>query len=423
MRSTILPAAAIAVSLISSAEAEEFAPNHLFVTSGLDDRVFEFDTAGLPVRTIEMSALGLTNPGGLAFSPRGTLFVASLSTTKIVELDPSGAKVSEFDVSESTGGMQSIAIGPDGHLYIGGASFRGFEVRTLDGVFLFASEHANALYSDGLAIGADGGVWTVNDGSETIQRWGTPNQQPEQFWVSPFSDNAEGVLAFDGRGRLHVPFVDGIHVYNGSLTKIDEYATVGFGSVTGFGLTVGPDGNTFLGAFAGGKPTIFEFDSGADFEDRVFSTGADEVSDLYRLAFAPFRFAVAVEGKGTFDDGAAELKENGASLTYFPGAGRAFVQFDDVLLDATDFSSLFGSSTLVFQGFEHRKNGKSMRFGATQSPIAANTRGQASIALEVKGKTDPETGFFAPTSAKGTLHRAGIDGAFAASIRTKKQLK
>lgn len=318
--------------------------------------------------------------------------------------------------------MRSIEFGPDGNLYIGGASFQGYEVRTPDGVFVFSSESTEAPHAGSLAIGADGAVWTVKDGDETVARWGVPNFAPDLFWISPFSDNSSGHLTFDGRGRLHVTFAEGIHVYNGSMTKLDEYAQ-GFEFSTKRGLSIGPNGNSFLGSFELAEPTIFEFDRDTGESVRKLGQGQAAGGDYDRLAFSPFRFSVEVAGPGVFESGASSLDEKGASLTLFPGSGRAFLQFDDATLDSQDFSSLFGTTTLVFQGFEQEKSNKKLRYGATQVPVGANTRGLASISLEVKGKTSAQTGFFTVTSAEGTLHRAGSAGVLSATVRTKKLLK
>lgn len=412
---------AVLLSNATNAPAAEFVPNHVFASSALTDAVYELDPAGSLVRTILMNPIGCPNPGALAFSPRGTLFVVSSSSQLVVEIDALGAKVSEFTAS-LTGSLRSIAVGPDGNLYLGSSSFKGYEVRTPDGVLIETSTHDESTSGNGLAIAADGAIWSVSDGTESIYRWSVPDQQPAGFWVSPFSDNATGCIVLDARGRLHVGFDEGVHVYDGAMTKVDEYAT-GSAQLLKRGLAIGPNGNSFLCSFFSGNPAILEYD--LETGDFVRTLGVSQIGggDFDGIAFAPYRFTVSVEGPGVFVDSSNKLDEKGASLTLFPGAGRAFLQFDDATLDNQDFASLFGTTTLAFVGHERAKTGKTLRFGGFQAPFGANTRGLASMSLEVKGKTDSDTGYFAPKSATGGLHRSGVAGILSATVKTKKLIK
>jgi hypothetical protein len=417
-------AGATSLFAVATLGAAEFTPNNIFVVSYATSEVIEFDPSGAIVRQIPLAAAGCPNPIGLAFSPRGTLFLVSSSQRRVIEIDADGNMLLQITLDPATTGAPSdLAFGPEGHLYIGMDSFKGVEVRTIDGIYVDTITHPSSLSTASIAHGADGALWTVGDGHETILRWSFPDQEPAAFLVSFLSDNSTGGACFDGRGRLHALFDESIHVYDGRMNKLGEYAT-DIDSPFELDLTIGPNGNGFMTLAASGVEVIREYEFGA-FPSKIrdIALNALTTGDYQRIAFAPFRFKIEVKGPATSADGTQNLKEKGASLTYFPGSGRVFMQFDDALLNPNDYSSLFSATTLAFQGFEQEKTENSLRLGATHQPWGANTIGLASLVLDVQGKTDESTGFFSPKSANGTLHRAGAVGVFTATVKTKKLLK
>lgn len=403
------------------AQSAEFTPNHLFVTSQNTHRIYEFDSAGALVREIDTGALGCVGPTGLAFSPSGTLFVASSSNNLIIEIRSDGTLANSFGLGAGVGSPAQIAFGPDGNLYIGASLFNGFEVRRSDGTAITTLQSALGLHTDGLAVGPDGTVWTTSANSEIAAHWDLTPFDPRIYNLSFLSDDSAGGMTFDSRGRLHIVFKEGVHLYDGKMNKVGEYGESIFTSLsTEQGVAIGPNAHSFVcGKFSA---RVYEFDPDTDQMVREIGAGIIATAASH-CAFSPFRFKVAIQGPAVFEGGAKKLNEKGASLTVFPGAGRAYLQFDDATLNLQDFASLFSSTTLVCTGFEEEKSGKLHRFGGSQVPFGSATLGSAALALELEGKTDPATGFFSVTSASGSLQRSGQAGLLVATVKTTKLLK
>lgn len=94
----------------------------VLVSSGVDNRVVEFDRFGQFVRVLIAPGVGgLSFPTGMAFTPSGDLLVSSRNSNSVLRYDTgTGASLGSF-VTAGSGGLTQpfgLAFGPDGRLYV-----------------------------------------------------------------------------------------------------------------------------------------------------------------------------------------------------------------------------------------------------------------------------------------------------------------
>ncbi len=409
---------AVALLFGTTSFAAEFKANDLFVTSTSTNQVFEFDPAGNLVRKINTSTLNCPDPTGLAFGPTGTLFVASRTGKRIVEIGSDGSKVKEIALDPATSQPEQITFGPDGYLYVGFGAFKGYEIRRTDGQQVKLVQNAASTFTNAIGVALDGSVWTMGQGTGTLLNWDNTGSSPRQYLLTFQGDTASGGIAIDSRGRLNIVFNDSVRRYDGFVSSLGQFGSSALLNFDENGITYGPDGNPFI---AGGvSAVVYRFDAN---DVKTNDIGAGQgINFASHVAFAPYRFAATVKGPFSTDGDQTKLNEKTAVLTYFPGNGRNFLTFTDSVANSQDFASLFAAKDVAFAGFERSTSSKVRSYVGSQIPYGSGTLGTASIALEVKGKVDPATGFFAVTSAKGDIHRGSGTGVFHATVKTTKRL-
>ncbi len=140
------------------------AGGRIFVASGLDDRVAEFDRSGAYLGDfVPSGSSGLSLPSGLALRPDGNLLVSSSGTNSVLQYDGlSGSFIGVF-VAPGEGGLSGpfgLTFGPNGNLFV--SSQANDQVIEYDGssgefVGVFVSAGSGGLSSPhGLTFKADG---------------------------------------------------------------------------------------------------------------------------------------------------------------------------------------------------------------------------------------------------------------------------
>ena len=404
-----------ALALIAPANADEFAPGHLFVSSTSSDRVVEFDLDGDVVREIGVGT-GLDRPTGIAFGPEGHLYAASESTHLVFEFDPSGALVATHGGGAGIANPRDLAFGPRGHLFV--ASYGTGAVVELDPSGAVVREFSDEVMLSPIdvAIGPDGHVHVLTN--KQVLEFDPTGEMIRYTYLNFFSGSAGGA-AFGRDGYLHVFFEDEIRRLDDELVYKSEYGG-GLSIDDADDMEFGPNGHLFL---VDGSEVVEIDPTGSGVELRRIG-GFETLVNPHDVAFGPFALSANVTGSLSRPGAAMKtLKEKKARLQIEPGSLRMTLMFSDKPTTSDDFVSLFGASVVAFRGFESGEDdsAKKRLVGGNEISSRAMVDGIASMVLEVKGKV--VDGHFAPKSATGTLHRMSTDAAFHAKVVAKKLLK
>lgn len=151
----------------------------IFVSSGGDDRIAEFDRTGAFVGDfVPAGGGGLSFPAGLLIHENGNLLVSSRDTNSVIEYDLStGAKVRDF-VAPGAGGLLGpfgLAQRPGGNVFVAGVDN---QVREYDGstgafVNIFVSVANNGGLSDPrcIAFKRDGHLLVAGYSSDAVHEY------------------------------------------------------------------------------------------------------------------------------------------------------------------------------------------------------------------------------------------------------------
>ncbi|MFQ5415010.1 MAG: M12 family metallo-peptidase, partial [Phycisphaerae bacterium] len=155
---------------------------HVFVTSGADDRVLEFDAAGMYQGDfVSPGAGGLTFPTGLVLAPDGKLLVCSRGTDSVLAYSGADGTFLGPFVASGAGGLTQpfgLTFGPNGNLFVTSGTNEVIEYDGQDGSFVgvFVSSADNGGLKDpkGLAFKPDGNLLVASFGTnETLEYDGT----------------------------------------------------------------------------------------------------------------------------------------------------------------------------------------------------------------------------------------------------------
>lgn len=204
--------------------------------------------------------LGLDRPLGMAIGPNGDAYVTE-ARDRVTEIAPDGtvvrrwgtegSKAGEFDfvgANLEDGAKGSIAVGPDGKVYISDSDNHRVQVFTADGTFVrqfgsFGEADGQFVLPFDLGVDAAGNVYVSDDALGHLSKFGPDGAF---LWtVDGVTDpalNGHGHgVEVDAQGRIVLGVDDsGLVVYLGPDGKVlDSFSTLACD------VTVDPSGNTY----------------------------------------------------------------------------------------------------------------------------------------------------------------------------------
>jgi DNA-binding beta-propeller fold protein YncE len=226
-------------------------------------------------------SLGLDHPHSFAIGPDGNLYVTDLSQ-RVTEISPAGkvlrrwgkpgTGLGEFrfvtnDPNARNYVQASIAVGPDGSVYVSDSGNARVQVFTPQGQFIrqfgsYGSGKGQFLRPYDLVVDNEGNVYVVDDPAETLTKFSPTDKVLWQIGGGVSTDpDLTGhfhVTSIDSHGRLVVVNDDQNRVLyiDASGHKIDAFSPSTTGSPTGTECeaTVDAAGDTFVSG-CGPQPT------------------------------------------------------------------------------------------------------------------------------------------------------------------------
>ena len=191
--------------------------SRVLVSSADDDRVAEFDIAGVyQGDLVAAGSGGLDHPAGLALAPNGSLLVASHLTHEVLAYDSTtGAFQSPF-VTAGLGGLTgpfALSFGPNGNLYVtredGGVMEYDGSSGALVGTFVDPLDNGGLTTPRGLLFKPDGQLLVTSYGTDQTLEYQRDTGFPLGQWA-----------------------------LSGTSTRLNQESP--------WGLRIGPNGNVFI---------------------------------------------------------------------------------------------------------------------------------------------------------------------------------
>lgn len=416
MRNFILTTTLLLISTASNALAQEFVANHLFIASGTQDGVIEYDQAGTKVRII--STGNGSDPWGVAFGPNGHLYTSLRTDDVVREFDAAGNLVSNI----GTGNIdfpEGIAFGPNGHLYVCSfATDRVVEFTEAGALVRSIGSGTSLDGPDGVAIAPDGQIWVCAFASGKLYEFNPDGILLREFnpggldlcnsiCILPNGNIAVGNLATTS---FLIFNPNGANVGN-IIPNIGNY----------FGIAVGPDNNLYVHSSTSG--TIKRFTLGGVAAGADIGTAIDLAAGG-NIAFAPFRFKATVSGT-LFRSGDTSVKiTEAAEISYAPGSRTVMLQLVDGA-STTDLTSFFGNNNWIMNGFETNQldRKKGIQFQGAQTDFRTLLNGMVQCMLSIALKIDKVNQFAIITKITGPLTRGNGAGTFNGKVSSGALLK
>lgn len=411
------------------AAAAEFVPNHLFVVDRATAAIRELDPFGNVVRTFGNGVL--LDPQAMAFGPDGSLYVlddraSEPSFDLVFVFSPEGDTLDQLAVAPEASfdaAGAALCVAGRGRFLVGdaiGPEFHEYEPGT--GIL---ATFSSSSFADSVRpiLGPAGRIYAATGGDPTsvLEFDAAGVEIAASAAASTGIAAPPALIARDGAGRI---------------VKLDRPAA-GTGGTLGIAfptdappplvltqgpfvdLSCGPDGRIWILAEGGSSLLRVEPDL-SSVEELPYLPALEGAA----MAFAPFRFRASVAGK-RIDDGAntKTYTEKRVFLTLFPGAARAFVEFDDDEDVDHDVASLFAPGALAFAGHRYReKDGETERIHATRVERTATVDLVAQATLRLRGATSAASGYFRVIEPRGeiVISRGGV--AFTGKIESAKLL-
>ncbi|HEY2129931.1 MAG TPA: phospholipase C, phosphocholine-specific [Streptosporangiaceae bacterium] len=151
---------------------------HVYVADQRNNRVEEFSPSGG-----YLSSISVATPADLAFDGKGDIWVSSPSYADgngVYEFAPDGTQLQNDNSTQASYGAlsnpASIAVGPDGRLYVVQPDYGWVTVDNPDGSFYTefglqpdpAQASKDLSFPDGLAVSSAGTVWVADTGNNRI---------------------------------------------------------------------------------------------------------------------------------------------------------------------------------------------------------------------------------------------------------------
>ncbi|MBI4879482.1 MAG: NHL repeat-containing protein [Planctomycetes bacterium] len=400
------------------AAAQGFAANRLYAASVGEDAVFEFDGSGGVLCTLGEGVL--QDPRGLAFGPDGLLYVTS--GDEILAFDAEGQLAATIGPGTALSSPRGLVFGPDGNLY----------ATSGDRVLAFDSSGAEVreIGADlpigvpvGIAFSAGGDLYVASGGANTILRFDASGVLVDEIGSGSSLSVPMG-MAFGPGGVLHVAsfFSHEILAFDAAGQEVPALTISDPDLLFPMGLAFGPNGHLFASAFFNAK--VIEFDEAGAKVQEIAAPGGFENPE--GLAFSPLRLRARLKGKvRQRGAGTAKIAER-ATLFLAPGSGTMMLALNDDPGNGQDLASAFGSTSIVFHGFEAYLDlaAEERRFQGAQVGAPLLAAGLASLTLKVEGKLAAfgDGTAFKPKKARGTIHRAASGSVYKGRVKTHEIL-
>jgi outer membrane protein assembly factor BamB len=148
----------------------------IFVSSGTDDRVVEFDRFGAYVRDfVSAGAGGLDFPSGMVFKSDGNMLVGSGLGHSVLEFDGADGGFIGVFVASRDGGLEKpfgMAIGPNGNLFVTSEEDQVLEydgtTGAFIGVFVSAADNGGLSEARGMAFKPDGNLLVCSQRTDQV---------------------------------------------------------------------------------------------------------------------------------------------------------------------------------------------------------------------------------------------------------------
>jgi hypothetical protein len=394
----------LASGFTATAHGQEFIANHIFVASPAEKAIREFDLNGHLVREFGNS-LNLQNPAALAFGPTGHLYIADAGSGFVLEVDGLGQLVASHGASAAMQSPSAIAFGPQGNFFVAcdapprviefdpsGTAVR--ELCAAAGIGAWAS----------LLFSPEGHLWVSSRDRNSAMEFDPSGALLREFThvdlvhpASPFA-SAEGLI------YVLSPDSGRIVAFNHSGVAVRSLQDAAWASPCC--AVPGPDGNIYV--FDGAHSKMVACDALGK-TVRVME-GLFTNPGPVAAAVSPVRFSVRLSA-GILQDNAKQkwLRED-ATLSFFPGARRAMIQFAAGSGMGKDLASTLGAPAFVFHGSDRfaAVEPPSRSFQGMQIRPQAPDSPPASLTFQSVGWID-EQAAYSPLSLRGSLqiHAAG----------------
>jgi DNA-binding beta-propeller fold protein YncE len=385
---------------------------------GSSDATFRFSGTE-PIRTVAVwgsagSAPGqFVNPYSIAVAPNGNVYVTDQGNSRVQVFDPSGVYLFSWGVigpaPGQLNGPTGIAISPGGEVFVSDTGNNRVEVFDLSGNFLRqwgTSGNGNGLFNSprGIALGGAGNVYVADAYNSRIQKF-----DPFGTFLTKWGSNGTG------NGQFKYPF--GVAVgAGGNVYVVDYWASVlqkfdpsgtylarwgGYGTGDGlfrypYGVTVGPDGNVYVADTFNQR--VQEFDPSGTLLGR-FGGSKGTANGQYNMVYS---VAFGLSGQIYVADlGNSRVQMLSGTVASYR------CQLDGGALSPC-------SSPVTYSGLADGSHSFSVQ-AVDQSGIADPTPATRSWSVDTAGTTTPDTaitggpsGWVAATSATFTF--TGTDG-------------
>jgi hypothetical protein len=414
-----LAAVALAVfSVTGVATAQEFIPNHLFVANFGGNSVVEFNETGTQVRVIPTG--NSTKPWGIAFGPNGHMYVTCTSLDAVREFDGAGNIVNTFGQADLDF-PEGIALGPNGNVFVASFTTNRVVEFTPGGTKVRSFGAGTTLSGcDTVVIGIDGHIWTTSFNTNEVMEFAQDGTFLRKFGPAAGLGGPNAMVQLPN-GHLLVTsvFTSSIFEFDSNGNKVTEFGNAA-GVAAGFGITVGPDSNLYVGTAGANVVRLTTTGSavGNAINDAAL-TGAAGV------AFAPFRFTANITGTlSLLNDGTAKAKET-ATCSYSPGTQTLLVQLVDSPTSSLDLVSIYTNTAMVFHGNEIPPPDpkKPIAFAGTEIGARAIGEGASDTVALITTKLDAPTLFKRVTKIASQIIRTSPVGIANLKITSTKLLK
>jgi hypothetical protein len=420
-----------AVAVQSGGTPTPFDPNNLFVASGDDTTVTEFDHFGNPVHSVSgvsdlpANISGLLMPEDIDFGPGGLLFVADGGSDTIKAFDADGDLIDTLGPVAGLDHPTGMAFGREGDLFVASSEADQVVVFDRNGTATGTIGGPSTLDDPwGVALGPGGRLYVSSRGANQIVAFDPGGTKLFDFGASSGMVDPHGVLWRAGRifvasyGTDEVLMMDN---HGNVLNTIGGAASSLRGPVD---MVFGADGLLYVSSNLTDEVVVFDVNGN---EMGVIGSSAS-LRGPTGLDFSPFVFHASLEG--TLErEGKKRVKvKQAALLTLRPGSDRVTVRMVPPL---GPLVSIYGSDTWVLYGRATATSpvAKEQIWAGEEVSELSSHDGLLSMRLELKGSIPKDVaksgipaigGSFTVKKAQGVFQRSAPGQMVSGKIKSGK---
>ncbi len=263
---------------------------YVYVADSQNHRIQKFTATGQFVTqwgTYGQCDQGTPEPGtfcepwDVAVGPDGSVYVADTWAHRIQKFTPDGEFITQWGTFGQFGmgnpegrsafyGPRSIAVAPDGTVYVSDTGNKRVQVFDPDGQFIREWGGGGAAPGQldepmGVAVGPDGNIYVADTWNRRVQVL-EPDGTPVTVWEIAGWDNTEAderpYLAVDDGERVYVsdPGHYRILVFDSQGTYLYSFGRFGFDAFSfalPMGVALGPDGSLYISDAASHRVMVF----------------------------------------------------------------------------------------------------------------------------------------------------------------------